>query len=98
MSIKRTSYGIVGLGLSMIATFAPARAADPNFCGQYARDAMHEIKVAYENPNCSSRIGGNRWAYNYNQHFNWCMGAPYDAAQSERNVRRRFLDRCMHGG
>jgi hypothetical protein len=82
----------------MTVTFAAARAADPNFCQDYARAAMNQVRIAHDFGSCASRIGGGRWSYDYNRHFNWCLGAPYEAAQSEREFRRRFLDRCTHGG
>ena len=97
MSTKWMAIG-VAVGLSVTLPLGSARAADPNFCQNYARAAMNQVRVAHEYPSCASRIGGGRWAFNYNNHFNWCLGVPYEAAQHERQERRRFLDYCTHGG
>jgi|SRR5579864_4246745 len=97
MSIKWTGLGVIALG--MIGTMMPGatRAADPGFCQDYARSAMNEIQRAHQIPNCAYRLNGGRWNFNYNAHFNWCIGVPYDLAEHERYERRQFLERCEHG-
>lgn len=97
MSTKLVGMGVVALG--MIATMLPevARAGDPGFCQNYAQSAMNEIQRAHQIPNCAYRLNGGRWNFNYNSHFNWCMGVPYEIAERERHERREFLERCEHG-
>jgi len=83
----------------MIATLmaGDARAADPNFCANYARIAMNQVNRAHQIPNCAYRLSGGRWGFNYNNHFNWCLGVPYEAANSERQARAYLLDQCSQG-
>jgi len=98
MSIKRMGAGVIVLGLTMAASLPGARAADPNFCGNYARMTLNQVRIASEYGNCAYRAVGPRWSNNFNVHYNWCLGASYDAAESERFTRKGFLESCTHGG
>jgi len=97
MSIKRMRMGAIALGMIATLMTGNARAADPGFCQNYAQSAMNEIQRAHQIPNCANRLSGGRWNFNYNNHFNWCLNAPYEAANSERYARRQFLEQCEHG-
>ena len=37
---------------ALAALSAPALAADPNFCGEYAHDAVHQVDVNMSIPGC----------------------------------------------
>ena len=72
---------------------APAQAADPGFCRDYARTAIHQVHQAGERcPYLLSR--GARWQEDYGGHFNWCLGVRRDQADSERDARWRALQDC----
>jgi len=98
MSIRWTGLGAVTLALAMAALLTSARAADPNFCGNYARMTLNQVRIASEHGNCAYRAVGPRWSNNFAVHYNWCLSASYDAAQNERFTRKGFLDACTHGG
>lgn len=98
MSIKWIGLSGVVLSLTMATALTEARAADPGFCSNYARMALNQVRIAHEYGSCAYRAGGPRWSWNYNVHYNWCLGASYDAAESERFTRKGFLDSCTHGG
>jgi len=42
------------------------------------------------------RIGDDhtRWSTDFHNHFNWCLSASRDQADSERDARRDVLDDC----
>jgi hypothetical protein len=90
--------GLAAVALTLPQLGGSALAADPEFCEHYARAAVNQSRIAHEYGSCASRAGGNRWSGDYRKHFNWCVGAPYEAAESERTFRQRFLDHCTHGG
>jgi len=98
MSIRRMALGAATLVLATAISLTSARAADPNFCGNYARMALNQVRIASEYGNCAYRAVGPRWSNNFAVHYNWCLGSSYDAAQNERFTRKGFLDACTHGG
>lgn len=79
---------------SVVALSAPARAAGPDFCADYARSAVHEFEVAAHTPGCLHDANA-RWTPNYNQHFNWCLNVSREQAWSEREIRRHRLHECQ---
>lgn len=90
---------IIAIGLpvvagALVASTAPSRAADPAFCQQYANLAVHETQVNMSIPGCFH--GFNlRWHLNWQQHYNWCLTASYEAANSERDYRRMRIAQCQ---
>jgi hypothetical protein len=71
----------------------PAFAADPGFCANYARTAVHEVDVNMSIPGCFKGFNA-RWNRNYGGHYGWCLGVPYEAANAEREYRRTRLAEC----
>ena len=82
----------------MIAAGAlgPARAADREFCRDYARAALNQVRGASSHERCEWRMDRNetRWSSDYRVHFDWCRGVSRDQAQDEREARRRALEHC----
>jgi hypothetical protein len=66
-----------------------AHAADPYFCADYARVAVHQYEVASNHPNrCMSQIHDfARWSPDYQHHYSWCLGVSRDQTWPERNAR-----------
>jgi hypothetical protein len=73
---------------------AGARAADPGFCHDYAGAAVRQAETAWSIPRCRPGMGGARWATEFHVHYDWCLGASYEAANIERDIRRRHIDAC----
>ena len=89
-TIQSFLIGAVGV----TALVAQAHAADPGYCAQYARLALHELAVNQSIPGCFHGPD-NRWNADWAVHYNWCLGAPYDAARSEDAIRGARLHECM---
>jgi hypothetical protein len=83
--------GALGAALLVVPT---ARAADQNFCAQYAQAALNQVHGGLAIPRCAAGMKGPRWAPEYRVHYDWCLGASYDAAQKERELRTAFLQGC----
>jgi len=82
----------------LAAFSAPSMAADPAFCAQYARQAVHEVDVNMSIPGCFHGFNA-RWHRNYGQHYGWCLGVSYEQANAEREYRRARLSECRaHAG
>jgi hypothetical protein len=81
----------MGAALLLVPT---AQAADPNFCGQYAQAALNQVRGGLANPRCVPGMRGERWSSEYRVHYNWCLGASYDAVQKERDLRTGYLQGC----
>jgi hypothetical protein len=88
-TIQSFLIGAVGV----TALVAQAHAADPGYCAQYARLALHELAVNQSIPGCF-RGYDLRWNPNYSQHYGWCLGVSREQAASERDYRRARLDDC----
>ncbi len=80
-------------GLAVLS--APATAADPGFCAQYARQAVHEVDVNMSIPGCFRGFDA-RWDRDYGHHYGWCLGAPYEAANRERAIRALRQRECRY--
>ena len=78
-------------GLAVLT--APATAADPGFCAQYARQAVHEVDVNMSIPGCFHGFDARR-NQNYGGHYGWCLGVSYEQANAEREYRRARLSEC----
>jgi hypothetical protein len=88
-TILRLAVACAGLA----ALSAPALAADPGFCGEYARQAVHEVDVNMSIPGCFKGFDA-RWHRNYGAHYSWCLGVSYEQANAEREYRRARLSEC----
>ena len=78
---------------TLAALSAPARAADPGFCAEYARDAVRQVDVNMSIPGCFRGFNA-RWNRDYGHHYSWCLGVSYEAANAEREYRRAGLAEC----
>ncbi len=78
------------------AAATSAFAADREFCRDYARAALNQVRAADEHGRCRYRAEDNptRWSNDYRVHFEWCRQASRDQAEDERQARRRTLDHC----
>jgi hypothetical protein len=73
---------------------AGAQAADPGFCATYAQAAIRQVRGALAHPRCVPGLQGARWSADQQVHYNWCLGASYAAAGSERDARTAYLRGC----
>lgn len=69
-------------------------AADPAYCAQYARLAIHEVEVNMATPGCFKGFDG-RWHLDYQRHYNWCLTADVAAVDAERDYRRMRVYQCQ---
>ncbi len=89
---------LIAAFVALATLSVPALAADPQFCANYARDAVHEVNVNMAIPGCFKGFNP-RWNRDYGVHYGWCLGASYDAANAEREYRRARLSECRaHAG
>jgi hypothetical protein len=93
----RGSLALAAAVLALGATTA-ARAADPYFCRDYARNAVAQAHQAERRPGRCGHLfeGGDRdrWSFDYEVHYGWCLGASRERADTERSIRRDELIRC----
>jgi hypothetical protein len=75
---------------------ASANAANPEFCRDYSRAAVRQVRVALNHPRCDWRVDRNptRWSTDWRVHFDWCRNVDRYQADAERDSRRATLDRC----
>lgn len=84
------------IGSTVIFALPPfhANAAAPAFCGDYARAAVNQVRVALSIPRCRGGMEGTRWSANQRVHYDWCLGAAPSAVEIERARRTEHLERC----
>ncbi|MGH8861317.1 MAG: hypothetical protein ACRDVG_08825, partial [Jatrophihabitantaceae bacterium] len=76
-----------------------ARAADPDFCRDYARTAVNQYRQAEDHHRCMERMHDfTRWSDDWRRHYDWCVGVSRDRAWDERRLREHVLDDCAHHG
>jgi hypothetical protein len=85
------SFLLAAVGATALT--AQSHAADPGYCAQYARLALHELAVNQSIPGCF-RGYDQRWNPNYGQHYGWCLGVSREQAAGERDYRRARIDDC----
>ena len=86
-----------------------AQAADPDFCHDYARQAVIQFNRSLEHHRCgrmivAQRIADHRseaddaarWSADYRHHYDWCRGVDRDKARSEGIGRLDILSACEH--
>jgi hypothetical protein len=94
----RVSMAVAGMGLLALGSAAPAQAAEPYFCQNYARTAVSQVHQAERRPRCTYLLSeGQRWSFEYRVHYDWCLGANRGQAISERDARWNALGRCQEG-
>ena len=87
---------IVGCVVSafLISGLTAADAADPGFCRQYAQAALNQVRDGLANPRCAGGLQGARWSSEFAVHYEWCLGASFGAAGTERDSRTQYLRGC----
>lgn len=78
------------------ATMPPAAvyAADPGFCREYARAALHQVQDGLSDSTCGRRLQGRRWSSDFAVHYEWCLGVSAVTARNEADARTRYLKNC----
>lgn len=88
----------IALRIVIVAAFcsaAPAAfAADPEFCEDYARSAVHQARTAREI--CRHGIHGPAWSAEYRGHFDWCLRVHRSEARAQQEMRHDRLEECRH--
>jgi hypothetical protein len=94
--MRRNALVAMSAAFLVTAVSLSARAADDTFCKEYARAAMIQLHNAEKHPRCDHflRDQPDRWTGDYRKHYEWCRTVKRDQAASERNIRRRELERC----
>jgi hypothetical protein len=82
------------LSISFISGLTAADAADPGFCKQYAQAALNQVRGGLANPRCAGGLQGSRWSSDFAVHYEWCLGASFGAAGTERDARTQYLRGC----
>jgi hypothetical protein len=76
------------------AGLTASRAASREFCEEYARAAIVQVRGGLSNRGCISGMEGARWSAEYRVHYDWCLGASFAAAAAERDARTNYLRTC----
>ena len=92
--VRNLALGAVASAFVLSLQVAGAQAASPEFCSQYARAALTQVKIGYELPSCRGGMQGTRWSQDFRVHYDWCIANPPGAAATERGVRTGFLESC----
>jgi hypothetical protein len=91
---SRLAFTVIFSALLSLTFPGAAQAADPGFCRQYAQASLNQVRGALANPGCAGGLQGARWSSDFAVHYEWCLGASYGAAGSERDARTRYLRGC----
>jgi hypothetical protein len=90
--------GMMGATLlaSALAILMPlaARAADAEFCKEYAQAAINQVSAGHAKPACAAHMQGARWSSLVRVHFVYCMSNPIDAVENLRSARDGYLRSC----
>jgi hypothetical protein len=78
----------------LISGLTAAHAADPGFCKQYAKAALNQVRGGLVNARCAGGLQGARWSTDFAVHYEWCLGASFGAAGTERDARTQYLRGC----
>jgi hypothetical protein len=82
------------LSAFLISGLTVARAADPAFCRQYTQAALNQVRAGLSNARCAGGLQGARWSSDSAVHYEWCLGASFGAAGTERDARTQYLRGC----
>jgi hypothetical protein len=95
--MSRHSIIALATGVALSLGFATASfAAGDDFCRDYARAALNQVRGASHHWECRHQMSGARWSNDWHTHYDWCRGVSRDQAWSERNARREMLEDCAH--
>jgi hypothetical protein len=89
--VNKSALAVVSVLLSSLTA---AHAADPGFCRQYAKAALNQVRGGLTNPACAGGLQGARWSTDFAVHYEWCLGASFGAAGTERDARTQYLKGC----
>ena len=92
--MSRLPWAILTSALLTVTLLGPANAADPEFCRQYARAALVQVRGGLSNSACGGGLQGARWSSDFAVHYEWCLGASLADTGSERDARAKFLKAC----
>jgi hypothetical protein len=82
-------------GLVVAAMAAPAaRAADPEFCQDYARSAVEQAHRAEHHRSCQYLLERPQFSLDFRRHYDWCLNAHHHEADEERGRRHEALEHC----
>ena len=84
-------FGAAMVGAALAGT--PAQAADPGYCRHYADLAVFQFHRNQSIPGCFHGADG-RWNADWQNHYNWCLGASWEAARAEDAYRGGRLHEC----
>jgi hypothetical protein len=70
-----------------------SHAADPGYCAQYARLAIHEAQVL-SGLACFKGFD-NTWHLDYQRHYGWFLTADVASVNGQRDYRRMRLAQCQ---
>jgi hypothetical protein len=90
---KKLPFAVI-LSIFLASGMTTTRAADPGFCKQYAQAALNQVCGGLAIPSCGSGLQGARWSSDFAVHYQWCLGASFGAAGTERDARTRQLRAC----
>jgi hypothetical protein len=87
---------LASIAFAMLAgvSVSAAHAADRQFCGQYAKSAVVQVRSGLASRNCVGGVQGDRWVADYQAHFDWCLENSYAASGAERDARAAYLKAC----
>lgn len=89
------TFCFVAAAAAAIVLAAPAaRAADPEFCKDYARSAVEQVHRAEHIRACGYLLGSPRFSPDWRNHFDWCLNAHRHEADEERARRHEALEHC----
>jgi hypothetical protein len=94
MSSKRIAVAVAAFSLLSVAA-GQALAAGHEACREYATEAVRQVHLMHEHAACN-RGRGPRWSDNWRLHYEWCLGASWEAVVSERDARTNWLRACGH--
>jgi hypothetical protein len=92
--VNRLTPAVVAFAVSMVLLSTSAHAVDPGFCRQYAKAALTQVRGGLSSPACGGGLQGARWSTDFAVHYEWCLGASFAAAGTERDARTQFLRGC----
>ena len=98
MSRKLTVVLSAAFLMASSVAVSSAQAAGEDFCRDYARAAVRQVRGADMHRRCDWRVDNNpaRWSTDWRAHFDWCRGVTREQADAERDARTRTLERCAH--
>ena len=94
---RHIAFAATGAALLVLTAWTPAaNAASREFCRDYARAAVRQVRGALSHGRCIRHIDDDsaRWSTDFQTHFRWCLDQSRDAAEAERDARRDKLERC----